>query len=38
MQRFGDYPNDGSFATEMRIHKNYLYFSSEKSSIQTKAI
>ncbi len=30
MQRFGDYPNDGSFATEMRIHKNYLYFSSEK--------
>lgn len=30
MQRFGDYPNDGSFATEMRINKNYLYFSSEK--------
>lgn len=29
-QRFGDYPNDGSFATEMRIHKGYLYFSSEK--------
>ncbi|MEK6782990.1 MAG: PQQ-dependent sugar dehydrogenase [Bacteroidota bacterium] len=28
-QRFGDYPNDGSFATEMRIHKGYLYFSSE---------
>jgi glucose/arabinose dehydrogenase/mono/diheme cytochrome c family protein len=28
-QRFGDYPNDGSFATEMRIHKEYLYFSSE---------
>lgn len=28
-QRFGDYPNDGSFATEMRIHDGYLYFSSE---------
>ncbi len=30
LQRFGDYPNDGIFATEMRIHKGYLYFSSEK--------
>ena len=29
VQRFGDYPNDGSFATEMRIHNGYLYFSSE---------
>jgi glucose/arabinose dehydrogenase len=29
-QRFGDYPNDGSFATEMRIHNGYLYFSSEQ--------
>lgn len=28
-QRFGDYPNDGRFATEMRLHKGYLYFSSE---------
>lgn len=28
-ERFGDYPNDGSFATEMRIHNGYLYFSSE---------
>ncbi len=28
-QRFGDYPNDGSFATEMRVHNGYLYFSSE---------
>lgn len=28
-QPFGDYPNDGSFATEMRIHNGYLYFSSE---------
>lgn len=28
-KRFGDYPNDGSFATEMRIHNGYLYFSSE---------
>lgn len=30
IQRFGDYPNDGIFATEMRIHKGYLYFSSEQ--------
>ena len=29
-QRFGDYPNDGSFATEMRLHNGYLYFSSEQ--------
>ncbi|MFZ6010218.1 MAG: PQQ-dependent sugar dehydrogenase [Bacteroidota bacterium] len=29
IQYFGDYPNDGSFATEMRIHNGYLYFSSE---------
>lgn len=29
VERFGDYPNDGRFATEMRIHKGYLYFSSE---------
>lgn len=29
IQRFGDYPNDGTFATEMRIHNGYLYFSSE---------
>ncbi len=29
IKRFGDYPNDGSFATEMRIHNGYLYFSSE---------
>jgi len=29
MERFGDYPNDGTFGTEMRIHKGYLYFSSE---------
>lgn len=28
--RFGNYPNDGSLATEMRIHGDYLYFSSEK--------
>lgn len=30
IQAFGGYPNDGTFATEMRIHKGYLYFSSEK--------
>lgn len=29
-KRFGNYPNDGSFATEMRIHKGYIYFSSEQ--------
>jgi glucose/arabinose dehydrogenase len=29
VERFGDYPNDGRFATEMRIHNGYLYFSSE---------
>ena len=29
IQRFGDYPNDGSFATDMRIYNGYLYFSSE---------
>ena len=29
VQNFGDYPNDGAFATEMRIHNGYLYFSSE---------
>jgi glucose/arabinose dehydrogenase len=28
--RFGDYPNDGSLATEMRIHDGYLYYSTEK--------
>lgn len=30
IQRFGKYSNDGIFATEMRIHKGYLYFSSER--------
>ncbi len=30
LQRFGDYPNDGTFGTEMRIHNGYLYFSSEQ--------
>ena len=29
IERFGAYPNDGTFATEMRIHNGYLYFSSE---------
>jgi len=29
IERFGNYPNDGRFATEMRIHNGYLYFSSE---------
>ena len=30
LQRFGDYPNDGTFATEMRIYNGYLYYSSEQ--------
>ena len=30
IQRFGEYPNDGSFATEMKIHNGYLYFSTEQ--------
>ncbi|MBT8266278.1 MAG: PQQ-dependent sugar dehydrogenase [Bacteroidia bacterium] len=29
MKRWGDYPNDGRFATEMRIRDGYIYFSSE---------
>ncbi|MBT8252395.1 MAG: sorbosone dehydrogenase [Flavobacteriaceae bacterium] len=29
IERFGDYPNDGRFATEMKIHNGYLYYSSE---------
>mgnify|MGYP003669304237 FL=1 len=28
-KRFGNYPYDGAFGTEMRIHNGYLYFSSE---------
>lgn len=30
MVSFGNYPNDGTFATEMRIREDYLYFSSEQ--------
>lgn len=30
IERFGNYPNDGGFGTEMRIHNEYLYFSSEQ--------
>lgn len=29
IQRFGDYPNDGNFGTEMKINDGYLYYSSE---------
>ena len=29
VERFGDYPNDGKFGTEMKINDGYLYFSSE---------
>ncbi len=36
LQRFGDYPNDGSFATEMRIRSGYLYFSSERMVYRQK--
>ena len=35
-ERFGDFPNDGSFATEMRIHNGYLYFSSEQVVFRQK--
>ncbi len=27
IQHFGDYPDEGSYGTSMRIHKGYLYFS-----------
>ncbi len=30
ISKFGGYPNDGTFATEMRIHNGFLYFSSEQ--------
>ena len=30
IKRFGDYPNDGRFATEMKINDGYLYYSSER--------
>lgn len=30
IKAWGNYPNDGSFATEMRIHNGYLYYSSEQ--------
>lgn len=36
IERFGDYENDGSFATEMRIHNGYLYFSSERMVYRMK--
>jgi len=35
---FGDYPNDGTFATEMRIHNGYLYYSSEQVVYRQKLI
>lgn len=38
VERFGDYQNDGIFATEMRIHKGYLYFSSEHVVYRQKLI
>jgi glucose/arabinose dehydrogenase len=36
IERFGDYENDGVFATEMRIHNGYLYFSSELAIYRVK--
>ena len=36
VQIFGDYPNDGAFATEMKIHNGYLYFSSELTIYRQK--
>ena len=30
VERFGNYPNDGRFATEMKINDGYLYYSSER--------
>jgi glucose/arabinose dehydrogenase len=36
IQRFGDYLNDGRFATEMRIHKGYLYFSADLTVYRQK--
>jgi len=30
IKRFGDYPNDGRFATEIKINDGYLYYSSER--------
>ena len=38
VKRFGNYPNDGRFATEMRIHKGYLYYSSELVVYRQKLI
>jgi glucose/arabinose dehydrogenase/mono/diheme cytochrome c family protein len=38
IQRFGEYPNDGNFGTEMRIHNGYLYFSSELVVYRQKLI
>ena len=29
IERFGDYPNDGKFGTEMKINDGYLYYTSE---------
>ena len=38
IKRFGDYPNDGRFATGMRIHNGYLYYSSELVVYRQKLI
>lgn len=36
IQTFGDYESDGSYGTAMRIHKGYLYFSSQLGVYRTK--
>ena len=38
IERFGDYPNDGKFGTEMKINEGYLYFSSELVVYRQKLI
>ena len=38
IERFGDYPNDGKFGTEMKINDGYLYFSSELVVYRQKLI
>ena len=38
IKRFGNYPNDGRFATEMRIYNGYLYYSSELVLYRQKLI
>jgi glucose/arabinose dehydrogenase/mono/diheme cytochrome c family protein len=36
IQKFGDYDDKGPYGTAMRVHKGYLYFSSEVNVYRTK--